>query len=697
MTLPKALLLAAVPALLVAAPKPSDNPLLAPWKTPFGVPPFAAIKPEHFLPALQEGMRQQKAEVAAITRSKSAPTFRNTIEAFERTGETLVRVERVFTHLTGAESSEAYQALEEKVQPMLAAHRDDLALDEALFRRVKAVYEQRASLKLDAEQRTLLEKTYRRFARGGASLTSAQKERFRAINAELSSLQVKFGANLLKDTNAYKLVVEKQEDLAGLPADQVASAAEAAAKAGLKGWVFTLKAPSIWPFLQSAQSRELRRQILEAYIHRCEAGDTDNRPVFAKIAALRAEKAQLLGFKTWAHFMLDDNMAKVPEKAYALLEQLWKPGLALAKREAADIQAMIDQEKGGFKLEPWDWRFYAEKVKKAKYDLDEEALKPYFPLDQVREGAFALAGRLYGITFHARKDLPVWNPEVKAYEVKERDGSHLGVLYMDAHPRPGKRSGAWCDTLRDQQVKGGRKVSPVVYNVCNFSRPAGDAPALLTPDEVETLFHEFGHGLHALFSNVQYRSLSGLNTAIDFCELPSQVMENWVFEPAMLRMYAKHWKTGEPIPASLVLKLRKAGNFNQGFLWTERLAASLLDMDWHSLAEPKVQDATAFEKASLDRWGLIPEIVVRYRTPYFNHAATDYSAGYYSYTWSEVLDSDAFHAFVEKGNLFDPATARSFRENVLSKGGSEDPMLLYTRFRGREPKVEALLEKRGLK
>ena len=679
-----------------AMAKPATNPFFTPWKTPFGVPPFAEIKAEHFLPALKKGIQEHRKELEAIVKNSAKPTFKNTVAALDDSGVMLGRVYNVFGLLTGAETSPALQATEAKAGPMLAAHQDDINLNEGLFQRVKAVYESRAQQKLNPEETTLLEKTYRRFVRGGANLAPTQKERLRAINAELSSLKIKFSDNLLKETNAYKLVVDKQTDLAGLPEGQIHAAAEAAQKAGLAGkWVFTLKAPSIWPFLQSAENRELRKQILTAYATRCDkGGDTDNKAIFAKLASLRVEKAQLLGYKNWGGFVLDDNMAKTPENAYQLMEQLWKPSLKVAKQEAADLQAMIDSEKGGFKLEPWDWRFCSEKVKKAKYDLDEEVMKPYFPLEGVRKGAFTLAGKLYGITFTERKDLPTYHPEAQAFEVKEKNGKHLGILYMDFHPRPGKRGGAWCSNLQEQWIQSGKFISPILYNVSNYSRPAGNVPALLTPDEAETLFHEFGHAVHGLFSNCRFRG-SG-NVAQDFVELPSQVMENWVFEPEMLKLYAKHYQTGEVIPEALVQKLKKAGNFNQGFAWAEKLAASFLDMDWHTLTDAKPVDATAFEKACLEKWGLISEILPRYRTTYFAHAADEYSAGYYSYTWSEVLDSDAFQAFKEKGNLFDPATAKAFRK-MLSKGGSEDPAAIYREFRGRDPKVEALIEKRGLK
>lgn len=690
-----ALVCLAAPA-MANPPALADNPLLSPWKTPFAVPPFEKIKAEHFMPAFEEGMKHQKQEIEAITKNPAKATFKNTVAALDDSGELLGRVGNVFGLLSSAETNEQLQAVEAKIRPMLASHADDIYLNEPLFKRVKAVYDQRGQLKLNPEEMTLLEKSYRRFVRGGAAIQGAKKERLREINAELQSLIVKFGDNLLQETNAYKLVVDKKADLAGLPEDQLSAAADAAKKAGLEGkWVFTLKAPSIWPFLQSAENRELRKQILTAYASRCDKGGaTDNKAIFARLASLRVEKSQLLGYQSWGHFVLDENMAKTPDRAYQLMEQLWTPSLAKARQEAADLQAMIDAEKGGFKLEPWDWRFYSEKVKRAKFDLDEEAMKPYFPIEKVREGAFTLAHKLYGITFTERKDLPKYHAEVHTFEVKEKDGKHLGILYMDFHPRPGKRGGAWCSSLQEQWIKNGSFVAPVVYNVSNFSRPAGDAPALLTPDEAGTLFHEFGHALHALFSNCRFRG-SG-NVAQDFVELPSQVMENWVFEPEMLKLYARHYKTGEVIPETLVQKMKKAGTFNQGFAWTEKLAASFLDMDWHTLKNPKLKDATAFEKACLIKWGLIPEILPRYRTPYFHHAADEYSAGYYSYTWSEVLDSDAFQAFKEKGDLFDPKTAAAFRK-LLSKGGSEDPAAIYREFRGREPKVEALIVKNGLK
>jgi peptidyl-dipeptidase Dcp len=678
------------------APAATDNPLLSEWTAPFGVPPFDRILPDHFLPAFREAIRRHDAEIAAIAASPEAPTFANTVAALDDAGELLARVNTVFGTVSNAETNDALQAVEEQVKPLLAAHADDVSLNEALFRRVKTVYGGRAGLTLNPEETTLLERTYRRFVRGGATLQPEQKARLRAINAELSKLIFAFGANLLKETNEWRLVVDAKAELAGLPEDQVTAAAEAAAAAGLPGkWVFTLKAPSIWPFLQSASNRALRLKILAAYASRCDhGGATDNKPVFASIAALRAEKAQLLGYRTWADFILDDFMAKKPENVYALIGQLWTPALARARREAADIQAMIDAENGGFTLAPADWRYYAERVKKAKYDLDDEAVRPYFPLDAVRNGAFTLAGRLYGLTFTRLTDLPLYHPEVQTFAVREKDGRHLGVLLMDFHPRPGKRGGAWCINVRDPWVRDGKPVTPIVSTVFNFARPAGSTPALLTPDESETLFHEFGHALHSLFSACRFRGSASF-IAQDFVELPSQIMENWVFQPEMLALYARHWRTGEAIPEALVAKIRNAATFNQGFAVTEVLAASLLDMDWHTLTDTKPRDVTAFENASLAKWGPMREILPRYRTTYFLHSADEYSAGYYSYTWSAVLDADAFAAFRETGNIFDAATAQRFRA-LLAASGSEDGMTLYTRFRGREPKVDALLAKRGL-
>lgn len=688
---------------LMAQPKDSavpNNPFFTKWDTPFQVPPFDKIKTEHFLPALRKGITQQRREVEAVIKSEEAPTFANTIEVLDATGEFLDRVESVFGNLRSAETNDQLEQIAKDISPELTALQDDILLSEELFAKVHKLWEQRDQLGLSAEQRRLLDETHKDFVRGGAKLGPEQKKRLRAINEELALLGLKFGQNLLKETNGYRLVIEKKEDLAGLPESVIAAGAETAKAAGLAGkWVYTLQAPSIWPFLSYAENRELRRQILTAYMMRGDNGNEfDNKAVLSKLAALRVERANLLGYPTHADFMLEERMAKAPAQVYDLLNKLWVPALKVAKKEAADIQSMIKSEGQDFKLEPWDWRYYSEKVKMARYDLDENQISEYFTLDNVRQGSFYVANKLYGLTFEERTDIPKYHPEVRTFEVKDADGRHLGVFLADYHPRPGKRVGAWSSRFRGQYVKNGKEIRPVVINVCNFTRPTGQKPALLRLEEVETLFHEFGHGLHSLLSRIQYRSLAGVPR--DFVELPSQIMENWALEPEVLAVYAKHWKTGEVIPNELVAKIKKAEKFNQGFATVEYLAASFLDMDWHTLGEPREVEPRAFEKAALDKIHLMPEIISRYRSPYFQHifagSLGGYSAGYYSYIWSEVLDSDAFQAFKEKG-LFDPATAKSFRTNILEKGGTMEAMDMYKAFRGREPSVEPLLEKRGLK
>ncbi|MBM4168106.1 MAG: M3 family metallopeptidase [Ignavibacteria bacterium] len=673
------------------------NPLLMQWNTPFGIPPFDQIKDEHFLPAVEAGIAEQRKEVDIIANSTEPPMFANTIEALDATGELLSKVSAVFGNLSSAETNDNLQAIARRITPLTSALRDDIMLNEKLFARVKAVWEQRDKLKLRADQIRLLEETYKNFVRSGANLTPQQKERLRKINEESSLLSLRFGENLLKETNNYRLVIEKKEDLAGLPDGVIAAAADAAKSAGMEGkWVFTLHAPSIWPFMTYAENRDLRRQIFTAYIMRGDQGnERDNKSLLVKIAALRAERAKLLGFPTHAHFVLDNRMAKTPENVYGLLNRLWPAALNVAKKEIADMQALIKSEGKEFKLEPWDWWFYAEKVKKAKYDLDENVVREYFTLENVRQGAFTVATKLYGVSFVEHTNLPKYHSEVRAFEVKDKDGSHLALFLVDYHPRAGKRSGAWASRYRSQQIREGKDIRPIVVNVCNFTRPIPGQPALLRLEEVETLFHEFGHALHSIFSRIHYRGIAGVPT--DFVELPSQIMENWALEPEVLKIYAKHWQTGAVIPDELIRKIENAEKFNQGFKTVEYLAASYLDLDWHTFTEPKEVDAGAFEKSSLQKIGLMPEIVSRYRSPYFQHIFSGgYSAGYYSYIWSEVLDSDAFTAFKEKG-IFDQPTAASFRKNILEKGGTEEAMEMYKKFRGREPSVEPLLEKRGLK
>jgi peptidyl-dipeptidase Dcp len=682
-----------------AGTAPQANPLLQEWTTPFGVPPFADIKPEHFLPAIKDAVAQQRREVEAVATNPQPPTFANTIEALENTGDLVQKVTAVFSNLVSADTNDRLQAINRETTPLLSALRDDIRLNAPLFARVKAVWDQREKLSLTPVQAKLLENTYKSFVRSGANLTPEQKDRLRKVNAEISMLGVKFGDNLLHDTNAWRLVIENQVDLKGLPPSVVSMGADTAKALGLAGqWVYTLQAPSIWPFMQYADNRGLRRQIFTAYITRNDHNDQyDNKAVLARTAALRAERARLLGYKTHADFVLEENMAKTPDAVYALLNQIWTPARAMTMKEAAAQQEMIRQEGGTFALEPWDWWYYTEKVRKARFNLDEQALRPYFRIENVREGMFYTANKLFGITFTPRPDLPVYNPEVKAFEVKDRDGTHLGVFYTDYHPRPGKRVGAWSSSFRGTRQKDGRRVTPVTVNVCNFSRPAGDQPALLSLEEVQTLFHESGHALNGLLSQVPYRSLAA--GPRDFTELQSQIMENWALEPEVLKVYAKHYKTGEVIPLDLVDRIKKAEQFNQGFLTAEYLAASFLDMDWHTLTATTEQDVPAFEIASMRRIDLPKEIVSRYRGPYFTHIfgpGGGYASGYYGYIWADVLVADAFEAFKEKG-IFDQATAASFRTNILEKGGTEDALTLYKRFRGREPSVEPLLTKRGLK
>jgi peptidyl-dipeptidase Dcp len=606
-------------------------------------------------------------------------------------------VGNVFFSLSEANTNETLQKIEAEISPLLAKHRDDINLDPKLFARVKTVYDGRDRLVLTAEQVRLLDKFYKNFVRGGANLDEAAKAEFRKINEELSVLSVKFGDNVLKETNAFALVIDNADDLVGLPRAVIDGAAEAAKERGMEGrWVFTLHKPSMIPFLQYSPKRDLREKIFKAYINRANNGDaSDNKAVLSRIAALRMKRASLLGYKTHADFVLEENMAKTPAGVTRLLDQLWTPAVEMAGKEAGKLQGLAVKEGGTFKLEPWDWWYYAEKLKKTEYDLDDQALKPYFRLDNVRDGAFAVAGKLWGLQFTERTDIPKYHPDVRVFEVKEADGTHVGILYTDYFPRASKRGGAWSGAFRSQCARDGKRITPVVSNVGNFSMPAGDTPSLLTFEEVSTLFHEFGHALHELLSNCTYETLSGTNVPSDFVEVASQIMENWAGDPEVIKTYANHYQTGEPIPDVLVEKVKNAGLFNKGFETVEYLAACYLDMDWHTLTEPKEQDAAAFETASMAKIGLIPEIVVRYRSPYFSHIFSGgYSSGYYSYIWSEVLDADAFQAFKET-SLFDRATAKSLRDNILSRGGTEDPMALYKKFRGREPKVEPLLKRKG--
>jgi peptidyl-dipeptidase Dcp len=673
-----------------------QNPFFTDYDTSFKVPPFDQIQEEHYLPAYLEGMSRQQQEIEAIVQASEPPTFENTIEALERSGALLTKVSDVFDNMTSAHTNDELQRLDKEIAPLLSAHFDDILMNSKLFERVEAVNAEKDDLDLTGEQKMLLEEYRKDFVRGGAKLAEAEKAELRKINEELAVLSIRFGENILKEDNAFELVIETEGDLSGLPEAAIAGAAATAEDRGHKGkWVFTLHKPSMIPFLQYSEKRDFRERIFKAYINRGNNNnELDNKEVLAKMASLRAVRAGLLGYETHAHYILEENMAKNPDNVYDLLQQLWKPGLVMAKKEAKDLQALIQEEGKDFELRPWDWWFYAEKLRKAKYDLDDEQLRPYFKLENVREGAFAVANKLYGITFEERTDLPKYHEDVKVFEVKDSDGSHLGIYTADYFPRESKQGGAWMNSFRKQSRLDG-EVAPIICNVCNFSKPTGGKPALLSFEEASTLFHEFGHALHGLLSDCTYHKLSGTAVPRDFVEMPSQIMENWASEPEVLKMYARHYETGEPIPQELIDKIKQASKFNQGFTTVEYLSASFLDMDWHTLTEAGELDALDFESESLEKIGLIPEIVVRYRSPYFNHIFSGgYSSGYYSYIWAEVLDADAFQAFKET-SLFDPETAGALRK-LLAAGGSEDPMALYKRFRGAEPKIEPLLEKRGL-
>lgn len=677
----------------------ADNPFMQEWNTPFNVPPFDKIDTSDYIPAFEEGMRQQNAEIDSIINNSEEPTFENTILAMENSGQLLNKVSAVFFNLAECMNNPAMEAIAEEIYPKLSAHEDNISLNPKLFERVKTVYDKRNTRKYTPEEYRLLEETYKGFVRGGANVPAEQQARFKAINEQLSLLTFKFGNNVLKATNDYKLVVDDVAKLEGMPEDQIAAALEAGnADEATKGkYVFTIHLPSMEPFLMNCKDRELRHELWTAYSTRCTSGETDNTKIIDTILNLRLERAQILGFETHAAYTLDDCMAKTPEKVFELLMQVWNPAIAKAKEEAAEYQKMIKKEGNDFKLEPWDWRYYSEQLRKEKYDLNDDIIRPYLSLDNVREGVFTVANKLYGITFKENKNLPVYHPDVVAYEVQENNKT-IAILYMDFFPRESKRSGAWMTNFREQYIdENGENVIPVVSLVFNFTKPTGDKPSLLNFDETETFFHEFGHGLHSIFSKCRFRSLSGTNVSRDFVELPSQIMENWASQPEVLRMYAKHYKTGEVIPEELIQKIEAAGTYGQGFINTELIAASWLDMYMHNLPTHVNIQLPEFEDQALAKIGLIPEIISRYRAPYFQHIFSGgYSAGYYSYTWAAVLDSDAFEAFKEKG-LFDQETAKAFRTNVLEKGNTADPMKLYVAFRGQEPSIEPLLKNRGLK
>ena len=670
------------------------NPFLAPYNTRFDVQPFDRILPEHFVPAFEEGMAQQNAEVQAIIEDPEAPSFDNTIAALDRSGALLGEVSRVFFSLTGSNTNDELKKINKEMSPRLAAHRDEIRLNKQLFERVRAVYDAREALDLDDEQAFLLDNMYKDYVRSGALLSYEDQARLKEINQELSRLRVAFSDNLLAETNAFQLVIEAEHDLAGLTEGAVKTAAEAAAAAGMEGkWLFTTHKPSMLPFLTYADNRDLRRELFTAYTMRGNNGnENDNTSILADIVTLRIEKAALLGYETYADYVLEQRMAKTPDRVLDLLDRLWEASLPVAKNEVVEMQKIIDREGGGFQLAAWDWWYYAEKLRKEKYELDDTELRPYFELDRVREGAFWVANQLYGLTFEPIEGLPKPHPDAQVFQVFEADGSHCGIMYMDFHPRASKRQGAWCGGFRRQNRADGEEVDPIINLVCNFTEPSGNAPALISMDEVGTLFHEFGHALDGLLSDVTFKTTF---RSSDFSELPSQIMENWAFEPEVMRQYAKHYETNEVIPDRLIEKISKSTLFNQGFITVEYLAASLLDMEYHTLTEASDLDVVAFETEYFDRIGLIPEIVSRYRSSYFAHIVGGYAAGYYGYIWSGVLDKDAFEAFKET-SLFDHATAQRFRTAILERNGTADYLEMYTDFRGREPEIEPLLRSRGL-
>ncbi|OGU56098.1 MAG: peptidase M3 [Ignavibacteria bacterium GWF2_33_9] len=675
-----------------------SNPLLEKFATPFGVPAFNKFKTSDYMPAFKEAIKMNEKEIEAIINNKETPNFKNTIEVLDNAGQALNQVATIFYNLNSVITDDEMMKIAEESSPLLSAHSDNISMNKELFKRIKYVYEHQKSENLTKEQQRLLDDNYRGFVRNGAELDDKKQAKMRELNERLSLLTLKFGQNVLKETNSYQLVIDNKKDLSGLPQGLIDAAADDAKARGLEGkWVFTLQNPSIMPFLQYADNRNLRKVLLDAYLNRGNNNNEfDNKEIIKEIANLRLERANLLGYKSHADFVLAENMAKTPAKVFDLLDKLWTPALNVSKQEAADMQKMINEEGGNFKLEPCDWRYYSEKVRKAKYDLNEEEIRPYFQLENVKKGIFELSKRLYGITFKEMTNLPKYHEDAVSYEVLENDGSHLGVIYMDFFPRDSKRGGAWMTNYREEYYANGEKVSPVVSIVLNFTKPTKDQPSLLTIDETETFFHEFGHALHGLFSNCQYLGVSGTNVSRDFVELPSQIMENWAFEPEMLALYAKHYKTNEVIPAKLVEKIKAASRFGQGFATTEYLAASYLDLFYHIIEKPLTEDIDKFEANKLGKLGLISEIPPRYRSTYFRHTFSGgYDAGYYAYIWAGVLDSDAFQDFKENG-IFDKKTATSFRKNILEKGNSEDPMDLYIRFRGQEPSIKPLLEKRGL-
>ena len=681
-----------------------ENPFYKNYKTQFEIPPFSEIEEKHFMPAYFKGMEEHNNEIEQIIQNTEKPSFENVIIAMERSGELLDKVNAVFFNLSGSATNEKLQEIEKEISPKLSQHYDSISLNPYIFKKVSLLWEDVDNLNLSKEERKILEETYKRFIRSGALLKGSDKDRYADINQEISKLSVQFSQNLLAETNNFEIILSR-DDLKGLPEDIVNLAKEEADnkfkktsdKKYANKYIFTSHRSSMYPFLTYSERRDLREKLYTGYIMRGDNdNEYDNKNITSKIASLRVEKANILGFETHAHYVLDNTMAKTPEAVYELLNQLWEPALSRAKNELQELQKFVNEEGQNFKIASWDWWYYSEKVRKDKYNLDEEEIKNFFTLDNTIDGIFKTANKLFGLTFEEKFDIELYHPDARVWQVKDKNGSHLGLYIGDYYTRSSKRGGAWMSTFKDQSNFDGRE-RPIVINVCNFPPPSKDKPSLLSFEHVTTLFHEFGHGLHGLLTNTHYRSLSGTSVSRDFVEFPSQVLEHWASEPELLRSYAKHYKTGEVISDELIDKMKNASKFNQGFANTEYLAATYLDMDWHSLVSTDIQDTNDFERKSLEKIGLIDEIVSRYRTTYFQHIFTSsYSAGYYSYIWAAVLDSDAFAAFKESGDIYNQDLANKYREYILEKGGTENPMELYQKFRGSNPNIEPLLEDRGL-
>lgn len=677
-----------------------QNPFTSTYNTPYEVPPFGDIRIEHFQPAFNSAIEKHRAEIQAIVENKTAPNFDNTIAALDYSGNDLNKVARVFYNYLSANTSKELQSLAIDISPLLTQHSDNINLNQDLFKKVKSVYEQKEELGLNDEQKMLLDKTYKSFVRGGADLPEKDKERFRAINERMSVLTLNFGNNVLAEINNFELIVENEQDLSGLSEDMIAQAAATAKERGYEGkWVFTIHVPVYEPFMASADNRDLRQKMYKAYTEKANHNnELDNKEIIKEIVQLRAEKAQLLGYSNHAAFVLEETMAKTPEQVNERLINLWKASQKVVQEEQKSLQELADTEGDNIQIEAWDWAYYAEKLKSKKYNFNENAFRPYLPLDEVTKGVFLACKNLFGLKFVERKDIPTYHADAIAYEVQEANGTTIGILFMDYFTRDSKRGGAWMTSYRKQRIElDGEKTLPIISIVFNFSRPTGGAQALLNIEEMTTYYHEFGHALHGLLSNVQYPTLSGTSVSRDFVEFPSQFFENWGLDPDFLKQFAKHHETGEVIPDSLIQKYINAGKFNQGFRTTEYLAASILDMNYHTLTgDAKIDDVTEFETQAMGNIQLTDAIPPRYRSTYFNHIFSGgYSAGYYSYIWSEMLDADAFAYFKEKG-IFDQTTAKSYRQNILEKGATEEPMQLYIKFRGQEPSIEPLLEKRGL-